>query len=89
VRPSEPGSSSHQSIENSTERVSINVVIDPDAVPVTKLNLDDALALLSMRRRRQWRFGHLPRRHRRPNLDRHKRRYTRTALFAKVFAPSE
>src|SRR3954464_6902416 len=90
VRRSEPGSSSHQSIENSTQRVTINVAIDPDAVPATKINLDDALALPSTRRRRQWHFGHLPRRYyRRPHLDRHERRDTRMALLAKVFAPPE
>jgi hypothetical protein len=72
ARLSEPRSSAHQSIENSTQRVSINVAIDPDAVSATKINLDDALAPPSTRwRRRQWRFGHIPRRYRRPNLDRH------------------
>ncbi|MCP1835531.1 hypothetical protein J2R76_003869 [Bradyrhizobium sp. USDA 4532] len=53
--------------ENSTQRVSIN----PDAVSATKIDLDDALAPPSTRRRRQWPFGHIPRRHKRPNLDRH------------------
>ncbi|MGY3470335.1 hypothetical protein ACVW0I_007206 [Bradyrhizobium sp. LM6.11] len=56
----------------------------------TKIYLDDAQALPSTRRRRrQWRFGHLPRRHRRPNLDRHERRYTRFTVLAKLFAPPE
>nr|WP_236000315.1 hypothetical protein [Bradyrhizobium uaiense] len=73
-----------------TQRASINVVIDPDAVSATKINLDDALAPPSMRwRRRQWRFGHIPRRHGGPNLDRRKRRYARLTVFAKLLAPAE
>jgi hypothetical protein len=90
ARLSEPGSSAHQGIENSPQRVSINVTVDPDAVSATEINLDDALAPPSTRRRRrQWRFGHIPRRHRRPNLDRHQRRYTRFTVLAKLFAPPE
>lgn len=68
----EPGSSAHQSTEKATQRVSINVAIDPDAMSATKIDFDDALALPSTGRRlRQWRFGDIPRRHTRPNLDRY------------------
>src|SRR6185437_9593899 len=90
VRRSEPGSSAHQGIENATQRLSINVAIDPDAMSATKIDLDDALAPPSTpRRRHQRRFGRSPRRHRRPNLDRHERRHTRLIVLAKLLAPPE
>jgi hypothetical protein len=65
VRLSEPRSSAHQSIENSTQGIAINAAIDSDAVPATKINLDDARASPSTRwRRPYWRFSHILRRHR-------------------------
>jgi hypothetical protein len=40
---SKPGSSAHQDIQNATQRVTVDITIDPDAMSAVELDLDDAL----------------------------------------------